>query len=45
MLCLLVVSLVKYVMHLVDVSLENGWAGKNANIFYVDLVGDVVRWI
>ena len=41
MITLLVISVIKYMIHVVDLSLENGWAGKNANIFYVDLIGEL----
>mmetsp|Transcript_115295 Transcript_115295/g.264796 ORF Transcript_115295/g.264796 Transcript_115295/m.264796 type:complete len:664 (-) Transcript_115295:25-2016(-) len=42
MVALMVVALTKYVIHLIDLRLENGWPSKSANLFYVDLFGDVI---
>lgn len=36
------VSLCKYSVHMVDLRLENGWPGKSVCLFYIDLVHDVV---
>lgn len=35
----------KYLMHIIDTSLENGWPSKAAYIFYLDLIGDVVSML
>ncbi|CEM26902.1 unnamed protein product [Vitrella brassicaformis CCMP3155] len=32
----------KYIIHLIDLRLDNGWTAKSANLFYMDLLGDVV---
>merc|ERR1719221_83370 len=36
------VSIYKYSVHMVDLRLDNGWPGKSVCLFYVDLVHDVV---
>mmetsp|Transcript_6947 Transcript_6947/g.16888 ORF Transcript_6947/g.16888 Transcript_6947/m.16888 type:complete len:1035 (-) Transcript_6947:326-3430(-) len=41
MLALITVTIFKYTLHLIDTSLEHGWPGKAAYIFYLELVGDV----
>jgi len=43
MTAMLLTSCVKYGIHLVDINLEAGWPGKNANIFYVELLGEIVN--
>jgi len=35
------VSLCKYTVHMVDLRLDNGWPGKSVCLFYIDLVHDV----
>merc|ERR1719221_1942670 len=35
------VSMCKYSVHMVDLRLENGWPGKSVFLFYIDLVHDV----
>ncbi|CAD7927997.1 unnamed protein product [Amoebophrya sp. A120] len=42
MAAMIVVTMLKYVLHLIDTSLEHGWPGKAAYIFYLELLGDVV---
>lgn len=37
-----IVSICKYSVHMVDLRLENGWPGKSVCLFYIDLVHDVV---
>lgn len=39
---LILVSLCKYSVHMVDLRLENGWPAKPVCLFYVDLIHDVV---
>lgn len=36
------VSICKYSVHMVDIRLDNGWPGKLVCLFYIDLVHDVV---
>jgi len=36
------VSICKYSVHMMDLRLDNGWPGKSVCLFYVDLVHDVV---
>jgi len=36
------VSICKYSVHMVDLRLDNGWPGKSVCLFYIDLVHDVV---
>lgn len=36
-----VVSICKYSVHMIDLRLDNGWPGKSVCIFYIDLVHDV----
>jgi len=36
------VSILKYSVHMVDLRLDNGWPGKLVCLFYIDLVHDVV---
>eukprot|EP00931_Biecheleriopsis_adriatica_P101707 TRINITY_DN76793_c0_g1_i1.p1 TRINITY_DN76793_c0_g1~~TRINITY_DN76793_c0_g1_i1.p1 ORF type:complete len:595 (-),score=117.51 TRINITY_DN76793_c0_g1_i1:94-1878(-) len=36
------VSMCKYSIHMVDLRLENGWPAKSVCLFYVDLINDVV---
>ena len=35
--------LLRYFIHAIDLRLENGWPGKSAYLFYLDLIGDVVN--
>jgi len=35
-------SLCKYSVHMVDLRLDNGWPGKSVFLFYIDLIHDVV---
>mmetsp|Transcript_8614 Transcript_8614/g.15462 ORF Transcript_8614/g.15462 Transcript_8614/m.15462 type:complete len:558 (-) Transcript_8614:106-1779(-) len=35
-------SLCKYSVHMVDLRLDNGWPGKSVCLFYIDLIHDVV---
>jgi len=35
------VSICKYAVHMVDLRLDNGWPGKSVCLFYIDLVHDV----
>lgn len=37
-----VVSICKYLVHMVDIRLDNGWPGKSVCLFYIDLIHDVV---
>eukprot|EP00927_Polykrikos_kofoidii_P027303 TRINITY_DN24070_c0_g3_i2.p1 TRINITY_DN24070_c0_g3~~TRINITY_DN24070_c0_g3_i2.p1 ORF type:complete len:702 (+),score=113.45 TRINITY_DN24070_c0_g3_i2:101-2206(+) len=37
-----VVSICKYSVHMVDLRLDNGWPGKSVCLFYIDLIHDVV---
>lgn len=39
---LIMVSLCKYSIHMVDLRLENGWPAKPVCLFYVDLIHDVI---
>lgn len=36
------VSICKYTIHMIDLRLENGWPGKSVCLFYIDLIHDVV---
>ncbi|CAD7928517.1 unnamed protein product [Amoebophrya sp. A25] len=45
MAAMLSVTGLKYVLHLIDTSLEHGWPGKAAYIFYLELLGDVVSMV
>lgn len=37
-----IVSICKYSVHMVDLRLDNGWPGKSVCLFYIDLIHDVV---
>eukprot|EP00928_Gymnodinium_smaydae_P014102 TRINITY_DN15109_c0_g1_i2.p1 TRINITY_DN15109_c0_g1~~TRINITY_DN15109_c0_g1_i2.p1 ORF type:complete len:663 (+),score=131.39 TRINITY_DN15109_c0_g1_i2:220-2208(+) len=37
-----VVSICKYSVHMVDLRLDNGWPGKSVCLFYIDLIHDVL---
>lgn len=39
--CVLVTTATKFIIHLVDMRLEHGWTSKTQFIFHVDLWGDV----
>lgn len=40
---MLIATFFKYLMHIIDLRLENGWPAKSAYLFYVDLIGDVAN--
>jgi len=37
-----IVSICKYLVHMVDLRLDNGWPGKSVCLFYIDLIHDVL---
>lgn len=39
---MVLVSICKYSIHMVDLRLDNGWPGKSVCLFYIDLIHDVV---
>lgn len=43
MMAMVMVSFGKYLIHVIDLRLDNGWPGKSAYLFYVELVGDMVN--
>jgi len=42
MCAVVIVSICKYSVHMVDLRLDNGWPGKSACLFYIDLMHDVM---
>lgn len=40
---MLIATFFKYLIHIIDLRLENGWPAKSAYLFYVDLIGDVAN--
>ena len=45
MAAMIFVSFCKYTLHIIDTSLEYGWPGKAAYIFYLDLIGDCLSML
>merc|ERR1719364_92005 len=36
-----VTSLIKFMIHLIDIRLDNGWPGKSAYLFFMDLFSEI----